>query len=201
MVDETSTDPRPAELLVEKLKECGISVIVRMPDTRITEIWQTLDNDKSLTKIQVSREDEAIGICAGAYAGGLKVALLMPNSGLMVSIYPLACLSMLYRLPVFMLIAYRGTPGDNTYFQEYQGLTTVPLLNAVGVAHHGTLRRKEDIDIVAEVFQYSQYFKRPSAVLLGGEFLDEPGHNYTTEAQGRAQPAPIGYTATRQGSQ
>jgi sulfopyruvate decarboxylase subunit alpha len=171
--------------LVQELKACGIRLIVRMPDSAITELWERVSDEGVFRTVQVSCEDEGIGICAGAYAGGLRAALVMANSGLMVSIYPLACLAMLYRLPVFMLIAHRGTPGDKAYFQEYQGLTTVPLLDAVGVTNHPTISRPEDIDIVRPTFEYAWYYKRPTAVLLSGSFLDAPGHNFTTAGQGR----------------
>jgi sulfopyruvate decarboxylase subunit alpha len=197
VTDDRPGTARPAALLVEELKACGISLIVRMPDSAITELWERVGDDAAFRTVQVSCEDEGIGICAGAYAGGLRAALLMANSGLMVSIYPLACLAMLYRLPVFMLIAHRGTPGDKAYFQEYQGLTTEPLLDAVGVTNHPTLRRVEDVALVRATFEYAWYYKRPTAVLLNGAFLDASGHNYTVAAQGRGQPAPLGLPQSR----
>ncbi len=165
---------RPCELVVNQLKESGIKVIVWLPDSRMTELWDLISQDGFFRKIQVAKEDEGIGICAGAYAGGLNAALLMANAGLLTCGYPLATLSLMHRIPVFMLVNYRGTLGDHVFFQEYQGITTVSVLESLGVNYH-VISTPQQVGVIKESFAYSKYYKRPVAVLLRGEFLDEPG--------------------------
>ncbi len=54
------------------------------------------------------REDNALGIAAGAYLGGKKPVVLMQNSGLGVSINALASLHLIYKIPTLLIISLRG---------------------------------------------------------------------------------------------
>jgi hypothetical protein len=49
------------------------------------------------------REDNALGIAAGAFLGGKKPVVLMQNSGLGVSINALASLHLIYKIPTLLI--------------------------------------------------------------------------------------------------
>ncbi len=61
--------------------------------------------------IQVCREEEGVGIAAGAALAGKKPLLLMQNSGLGNTINALMSLTRLYRLPLFIAYESSRRPG------------------------------------------------------------------------------------------
>ena len=63
--------------------------------------------------IPAVREDIALGLAAGAWLGGRVPAVLMQNSGLGTSANALVSLSLLYRLPVLLLVTWRGYEGKD----------------------------------------------------------------------------------------
>lgn len=59
-----------------------------------------------------TREDLALGLAAGAALAGRRPAVLMQNSGLGVIINALLSLQRMYRLPVLLVITWRGYGPD-----------------------------------------------------------------------------------------
>lgn len=158
--------------IIDTLKEAGIDFIATLPDSRIHEMIEIIDNDKEIRHVPVSREEEGIGICAGAYLAGKKTAILMQNAGLLNSCNGLVTLNMLYEIPVLMLISYRGDFGEESFFHVPLGRVTVPILNAIGIPYR-VLRNKEDLEYIAEAQQLVESSKKPVALLLEKNMLQE----------------------------
>lgn len=59
------------------LKENDVRLITYVPDNVLTPLLTGADADGSFTMVCASREDEAIGIAAGAYMGGLRGCVMM----------------------------------------------------------------------------------------------------------------------------
>jgi len=91
-------------LFNQGLKKAGIDFVVSLPCVNLGKIIEMVDCDEEITHVPVTREEEGFGICAGAYLGGKKTAILMQNSGLGNSVNVLASLYKLYKLPI--LIGY-----------------------------------------------------------------------------------------------
>ncbi len=91
-----------------------------------------LSADLKLTHIPVTREEEGVGICAGAYLGGAKPVLLMQNSGLGNSVNALMSLTNFFELGLFMLIGFRGRKGEEKIEAQIpMGELTLQLLTIV----------------------------------------------------------------------
>jgi sulfopyruvate decarboxylase subunit alpha len=162
------------ERIHAELVKVGVRLVVTIPDSKTGALYRLIASDSRIKTVRVAKEDEGIGICCGAYFGGVHSCLFMANAGLMVTCYPLATLSMFHRIPLFMLIGHRGTLGDNAHFQEYQGLLTRKLLDAMGVSTW-TVSEAAQAPIVSEAFKYSRLHKRAVAVLLEGDAFDDSG--------------------------
>ena len=120
-----------SEAIYNGLKDAGIDFIVSVPCVNLSKILDMLDEDDEITHIPVTREEEGIGICAGAYLGGKKTAILMQNSGLGNSINALKSLTELYNFPLLMIMSHRGTDGENIVGQVPMGQSTPRLLEAM----------------------------------------------------------------------
>lgn len=120
-----------SEAIYNALKDIGIDFIVSVPCVNLSKLLDMIDEDDEITHIPVTREEEGIGICAGAYLGGKKTAILMQNSGLGNSINALKSLMELYKFPLLMIMSHRGTEGENICGQVPMGKSTTWILEAM----------------------------------------------------------------------
>lgn len=81
----------------------------------------------------VAREDNAVGMAAGAALAGHAPVVLMQNSGLGQSVNALASLVVPYRIPMLLVVSVRGADGDPTPENRVMGRLTEPLLAGLGV--------------------------------------------------------------------
>lgn len=125
-----------AALILAELKAVGIDLVAALPDSWLTDLIEAIDADPAMTLVRVTREEEAIGICAGAYLGGRKAAVLAQNAGVLLSTNTLAGLAYHHQIPVLLLVAQRGGAEDNQYYQVYKSRVTVPVLDALKLPHH-----------------------------------------------------------------
>jgi sulfopyruvate decarboxylase subunit alpha len=144
-----------------------------LPDSDFTDAQKAVMADESFTCVPVSNEAIGFGVCAGAWVGGKKPALLITTDGIMAGAFPLTTLNMAKNIPVLMVVPYRGSLGDGIWFVAPMAFTTEPLLTDLHVAY--TVIRK--IDQVAQAIKEAQLsaeaWLRPAAVLVAGEVIFE----------------------------
>lgn len=125
-----------AAMIVAGLKAAGIDLVATLPDSWLSDVIEAVAADPAMTLVRVTREEEAVGLCAGAFLGGRKAAVLAQNAGVLLSVNALAGLAMHHQIPVLLLVAHRGGADDDQFYQVYKGRVTVPVLDALGLPHH-----------------------------------------------------------------
>ncbi|MFX0086698.1 MAG: hypothetical protein ACFFAU_13585 [Candidatus Hodarchaeota archaeon] len=93
-------------------------LISGVPCSYFKEFLAYLDSHRLKTKLRhiyATREDEAIGIASGVGFSGKKSVIYLQNSGLGNIGDALTSLSQLYKLPMLLLISYRGLEPDNEF--------------------------------------------------------------------------------------
>ena len=144
--------------IVAGLKKAGIDFVATLPDEKMVEVIRTVEGDPGLKHIPLCREEEGIGICAGAYLAGKKTALIMQNAGFLTT----TCLQ--FQIPTLLLIYYAGDMGDRGF--TTLGSVTEPALQALGL-RYAILRRADEIDeILCGAQILAEDSKKPVAVLL-----------------------------------
>ena len=122
-----------SKAIYQGIKAAGIRFLTALPETWLVYLLQLADDDPEMTLIEVAKEEEAIGIAAGAYLAGRPNALLMQNHGFLASINGVVSLAMLYRVPLVMLIAHRGHWGEPYPWHTQGGIVTEPVIRALGL--------------------------------------------------------------------
>ena len=76
------------------------------------QLLQAVDEDPDLLHVPVCREEEGIGICAGAYLVGKKCAAIMQNGGFFNSNNAIVTTLLQYHIPLLLMIYFsaRGLP-------------------------------------------------------------------------------------------
>ena len=159
----------PSLAVCRGLKLAGINFVTSVPCVNLQELLALVGNDREIIHVPVTREEEGVGICAGAWMGGRQPALLMQNSGLGNCINALASLDMLYGIPLLMIISHRGGKGEPIVGQVPMGQLTVPLLDAMNISHFSPSPNEAE-EIVSRAWEKAAEERRPVAVLLDLEF-------------------------------
>jgi sulfopyruvate decarboxylase subunit alpha len=124
-----------SRLIYETLKECDIRLLSALPETWLVHlIWMT-DEDPEMTLVRLAKEEEGVGISAGAHFAGVKSAMLMQNHGFLASINGIVSFAHLYKIPLLMLISCRGSFGEKDPWQTQGGNVTEPVLRALGIPY------------------------------------------------------------------
>jgi sulfopyruvate decarboxylase subunit alpha len=160
---------KPSNAVYLGLKRAGIDFAASVPCVNLGMLLKLVDSDDEIIHIPVTREEEGIGICAGAWLGGRRPALLMQNSGLGNSINALASLDMLYRIPLLMVVSHRGCEGEQVIAQVPMGRLTPGLLDTMEIGRFSpTLSNAEET--LARAWDLASARRRPVAVLLDLSF-------------------------------
>lgn len=137
------------ETIVNVFKRNEVKLVTYVPDKVLAPLIKTLEADPYFTVICPAREEEAVGIVAGASMGGLRGVVLMQTSGFATLGNTLASLVVPYQIPVLMLISERGTLGEFNVGQALVCRTMRPLLDAVGIETH-SLQRRDELDFTVD---------------------------------------------------
>jgi sulfopyruvate decarboxylase subunit alpha len=122
-------------VVYDALKAVEVRLISVLPETWLVPTVRLANEDPEMTVVPVAKEEEAVGIAAGAHFAGTKSALLMQNHGLLSSVNGIVSLAMLYKIPLLMLISYRGGLGERDPWQTMGGSKTIPVLQALGIPY------------------------------------------------------------------
>jgi sulfopyruvate decarboxylase alpha subunit len=91
--------------------------------------------DSAVTYIPAVREDVALGIASAAHLTGRRGGILMQNSGLGNVVNPLTSFNLIYRIPVLMVVSWRGYGGKDAPEHLIMGEKTPHLLHTLGIPH------------------------------------------------------------------
>jgi sulfopyruvate decarboxylase subunit alpha len=119
--------------IYDALKACGIRLVSALPETWLVHLVRMADEDPDMILVRLAKEEEGVGISAGAHLAGVKSAMLMQNHGFLASINGIVSCAQLYRIPLLMLITYRGEFGERDPWQTEGGGVTEHLLRALRI--------------------------------------------------------------------
>ena len=122
-----------SRIVYDALKACGIRLVSALPETWLVHLIRMAEDDPEMILVRLAKEEEGVGISAGAHLAGVRSAMLMQNHGLLASINGIVSCAQLYRIPLLMLISYRGEFGERDPWQTEGGGVTEDLLRALRI--------------------------------------------------------------------
>ena len=121
--------------VIDGLKEASVKFVSFLPDSWFKKIYFRFLKDPDFVTMPVSNEGVGVGLCCGAWLGGMKAVMLMENTGVRMACDQLARLGMSVGLPCFMIIPYRGDIGDQQTYAVAHGRTMLPVLEALQIPY------------------------------------------------------------------
>lgn len=154
------------DVIYKGLKNAGINFIVSVPCANLKKLLNLVEEDEEIKHVPVTREEEGFGICAGAYMGGMKPAILMQNSGLGNSVNVLASLNKLYNFPILMIISHRGTFGEGVYGQIPMSKATTKVFESLDITYHKIEDPNQSEQTVEKAWNLAKISEEPIALLF-----------------------------------
>ena len=152
--------------VVKALKANEVRLVTYIPDNVLAPLIDAVHADPWFRVICPAREEEAVGIVAGAWMAGVRGITLMQTSGFATLANVLASLIVPYQIPALLLISERGTLGDHQLGQAIVCRTMRPVLQTLGIEHFA-IERLEDVEfVVGSMAKQAYATQAPAAVIL-----------------------------------
>jgi sulfopyruvate decarboxylase len=125
--------PRPEEELLAILKKNGVDFTASLPCEKIKTLLEMVA--ASFHHIPLTREEEGVGICAGAALSGKRPAMFVQSSGIGNMINALLSLTQFYELPLAIFVSQRGIYKEKIEAQFPMGQRLPAMLAGAGITY------------------------------------------------------------------
>ncbi len=100
-----------ADAMLDNLKRGGLEVFAGVPCSYLKPLINAANDRRDVRYLIAANEGDAVALACGAELGGKPGAVLMQNSGLGNAVSPLTSLAAIFRMPVLLIVSWRGRPG------------------------------------------------------------------------------------------
>lgn len=125
-----------SQIIFDALRKADVRLMSALPETWLVHLIRLADDHPHTILVRLAKEEEGVGISAGAHLAGIKSAMLMQNHGFLASVNAIVSLAQLYKIPLLMLISHRGDLGERDPWQCQGGMSTIPVLQALNIPHY-----------------------------------------------------------------
>ena len=113
------------------LAEAGFDFFTGVPDSTFQPLLRELESRPALGYVAAVSENVAVGVATGSYLGGRRPVIFMQNSGLALAMNALGSLAAIYRIPILLVVGWRGHDGSDSPEHAVLGAATPALLEAL----------------------------------------------------------------------
>ncbi len=137
----------PEEELIGILKKSGVDFTSSLPCEKIKYLLEMAGRE--FFHVPLTREEEGVGISAGAALTGKRPAMFVQSSGVGNMINALLSLTGFYRLPLAIFVSQRGVYKEKIEAQVPMGKRLPLILRGAGIAY-STISNREDFRIIGK---------------------------------------------------
>ena len=158
-----------SEQIVESLVNNKVEFVTTVPCKQLGGVIEGVEKHPAIMHVPSNKEDEGMGLCAGAYMGGKRPCIIMQNTAIGVTINTLATLIQYYNIPLPMLISYRGEIGERVACQVEMAVHTKSLLEQMSIQTYH-FHKPEDIEDLDSILNHTYMSRKPTAILTDSNF-------------------------------
>ncbi|MEZ5564524.1 MAG: phosphonopyruvate decarboxylase [Gammaproteobacteria bacterium] len=182
-----------AERFVQAARRRGFGLYTGVPCSYLTPFINYTIKTPELRYVGAAQEGEAVAIAAGATLGGLPSVVMFQNSGLGNAVNPLTSLTYTFRLPVLVIVTWRGEPGGaaDEPQHELMGAITPRLLELMDIPWSFFPVEDTAVDPVLDLaMTHLQTAHRPFALLMRKGSVAPASLGVAAAAATTARPEP-----------
>jgi sulfopyruvate decarboxylase subunit alpha len=155
-----------------RLKQEGFNFYTGVPCSLLAGLISILESQDEFPYLASVREDAAVGLCSGAYMGGKLPVLLMQNSGFGYSLNAFTSLNLIYKIPMLVIMSWRGCGGKDAPEHIIMGDINEKLLETSGMEY--SILSEDNLDeVLARARQTIVKDELPFTILVKKGFFDE----------------------------
>lgn len=162
----------PEEKVIEIMKKEGIDFAATLPCDRIKNLLPLVS--ENFPEIKLTREENGVGICAGAYLAGGKPMMLIQSTGLGNMINALESLNIICKIPLPVLTSWRGVYGEGIEAQIPLGAHLPGILKGAGL-EYTIIEETEQLSLIENVIRDSFENLRPHIALISPKVWENSG--------------------------
>ncbi len=149
---------------LDALKARGFNFFTGVADSLVGSLIEQLSSDPD-GYVAAPREDLAVGMASGAYLAGKWPCVLMQNSGLGYCLNGLTSLNLIYKIPLLLIVGYRGYQGKDAPEHLVMGAHCKALLEEVGIPV-AVPSQEELVQSIAWADETMKRQRIPAAILI-----------------------------------
>jgi sulfopyruvate decarboxylase subunit alpha len=158
-----------AESVIAQFKQCGISHVINLPDTESKFMYEAIKADPDLTLIPVCREGESMAIAAGLIMGGKQPVVQIQSTGLFEAGDSIRGICLELKLPLLLVIGYRGYVGAGKTPRDSAARFLEPTLDMWGIPYQ-IVTSDANCHRISEAYEQAQRDSCTVAILVAKEF-------------------------------
>jgi phosphonopyruvate decarboxylase len=145
-----------ADALLKELTVRGVAEVTGVPCSYLTPLINRVVSDSAVRYLSATHEGEGLAMASGSWLAGVTTCVVAQNSGLGNMVNTLTSLNTTSRIPVPLIVTWRGEPGKMDEPQhELMGAITPSLLSLIGVSHAILPSHQAEISAVLDTGWYA----------------------------------------------
>jgi len=158
-----------SQKIVDGLIEHNVNFVTTVPCKQLAGVIEIVEKTPQIMHVPSNKEDEGMGLCAGAWMGGKRPCIIMQNTALGVTVNTLATLIQFYQMPLPMIISYRGELGERVACQVEMAVHTKALLDQLHIQTYH-FHKPDDVEEIGAIIKHTFMSRKPTAILTDSNF-------------------------------
>ena len=131
-----------SEDIIQLLSDARVNFFTTYPCAKFQRLFNLVHDN--FNSIGITKEEEGVGICAGASLTGARPAMLIQSTGFGNMINALCSLTQTFELPLLILASWRGVYQEKIVAQIRLGKTLPGIFNAINATYH-VIETRQDL--------------------------------------------------------
>lgn len=174
----------PEEFVIEILKQAGINFVAVMPCDRTKTLFPLIL--EAFDGIEPTREEDGLGVCAGAWLAGARPVMIIQSTGIGNMINALLSLNKASAIPIPILASFRGFYKEGIDSQMPLGRHLPAILKGCGIPFT-LIDDVEKLELLSNVIKDANDNRRPHVALMSPKLWE----NTACKAWENHPPVPI----------
>ncbi len=149
--------------VIQSMEQAGINFVTTLPCDRTKNLLPLVQ--KVFSEIELTREEDGLGICAGAWLAGARPMMIIQSTGLGNMLNALASLNMASSIPIPILASWRGVYKEGIDSQIPFGRHLPAILKGAGITY-SIIDETEKLALLSGVIQDAYDHCQPHVALV-----------------------------------
>lgn len=167
-------------LVIRIMKQNKIDLAATLPCDRIKNLLPLIQN--AFNTMELTREEDGLGICAGAWLAGARPMMIIQSTGLGNMIGALFSLNIASAVPIPIFASFRGFYREGIESQIPFGQHLPAILEACGI-QYTLIDEVEKLGLLSDVIEDAYNHYRPHVALVSPKIWEASSKDFRQENQ------------------